>query len=62
MNTTQNLKIGDKVKKNVAEGQTNYMRNGVVTGFDYANNRLLITWPSHGTSSIHTSSIVAETN
>lgn len=53
----QNLQIGSIVNYKTS-GTTNYMKNGIVTGFDLANNRVFVKWPQHGDSSIHISNLI----
>lgn len=53
----QTLQIGSIVNYKTS-GTTNYMKNGIVTGFDTANNRVFVKWPQHGDSSIHISNLV----
>ena len=45
------LELGSKVNYKVT-GTVNYLKNGIVTGFQSDYNRVYVTWPQHGASSI----------
>lgn len=49
-----NFKIGTKVNYHTGR----YMMNGTVTGIDTVNNRVYVTWPQHGNSSINDKQLV----
>lgn len=49
-----NFKTGDKV--NYIYGT--YMRNGIVTGICEEYNRVYVTWPQHGCSSINADNLI----
>ena len=52
----KNLQIGSKV---TYKTEGNKMGIGTVTGFDLNNNRVFVTWPIHGVSSINIINIEA---
>ena len=49
------------IGSNVNYKNSKFMKNGIVTGIDQKNERLFITWPIHGVSSIHISNIELST-
>lgn len=55
----ENIKIGSIVDYKTNSTQ-NFLKKGVVTGFIDSLNRVYVTWPDHGVSSIHIDNLIIQ--